>query len=64
MQSTELRELNVEELNEKLAESRKELFNLRFQHSTAQLENTARIPEVKRLVARILTVLKEKEQEA
>ncbi|MBG0777214.1 MAG: 50S ribosomal protein L29 [Desulfovibrionaceae bacterium] len=64
MQSTELRTLSAGELKEKLAESRKELFNLRFQHSTAQLENTARIPAVKRDVARILTVLNAKEQEA
>ncbi|MGE4299754.1 MAG: 50S ribosomal protein L29 [Desulfovibrionaceae bacterium] len=62
MELKELRALEANDLNAKLVESRKELFNLRFQHTTAQLENTARIPAVKRDVARILTVLKEKER--
>lgn len=61
MQSADLRKLSQEELSEKLSEFREELFNLRFQHSTAQLENTARMPEVKKSIARILTILKEKE---
>lgn len=61
MNSKELRDLSPAELNEKLGEFRQELFNLRFQHATAQLENTQRIPDVKRTVARILTILKEKE---
>lgn len=64
MKTEELRKMSVGDLTDKLAETRKELFNLRFQHSTAQLENTARIPAVKRDVARILTLLKEKEQGA
>jgi len=61
MHTKEIRELSPAELNEKLGEFRQELFNLRFQHATAQLENTQRIPHVKRSIARILTILKEKE---
>ncbi|SKA76069.1 50S ribosomal protein L29 [Desulfobaculum bizertense] len=61
MTAKELRELSVSELNEKLGEFRQELFNLRIQHATAQLENTQRIPEVKKIIARILTILTEKE---
>ena len=51
----------VEELKAKLAEQRQELFNLRFQHTTAQLEKTSSIPAARKNIARILTVLKEKE---
>lgn len=61
MKPAELKELSESNLNEKLENFRKELFNLRFQHSTAQLENTQRIPEVKKNIARILTVLRERE---
>ncbi|MDD4951480.1 MAG: 50S ribosomal protein L29 [Desulfovibrionaceae bacterium] len=61
MTGKELRALNDAQLVEKLAEFRRELFNLRFQHATAQLENTQRIPEVKRTVARILTVQRERQ---
>ena len=57
----ELKELGVEELKAKLAEQRQELFNLRFQHTTAQLEKTSSIPAARKNIARILTVLKEKE---
>lgn len=60
----ELRELSVADLKEKLTTSRQELFNLRFQHATAQLEKTASIPATKKDIARILTVLAEKEQKA
>lgn len=56
----ELRELEEKQLAEKLNEYRKELFNLRFQHATAQLENTQRIPSVKKTIARILTVQRER----
>jgi large subunit ribosomal protein L29 len=61
MKAEELKELSQNELQEKLDDFRKELFNLRFQHTTAQLENTQRIPEVKKNIARILTVLRERE---
>lgn len=60
MKAEELRKLSESELTEKLGELREELFKLRMQHATAQLEKTARIPEVKRSVARVLTILKEK----
>jgi large subunit ribosomal protein L29 len=56
----ELNKLSVEELNAKLTESRQELFNLRFKHSTAQLEKTSELPLAKRNIARILTILGQK----
>lgn len=61
MKAKELRELDSAALKEKLAEARKELFNLRFQHATAQLENTQRLSVVKKDIAKILTVQREKE---
>ncbi|MBU1040448.1 MAG: 50S ribosomal protein L29 [Proteobacteria bacterium] len=56
MDAKELRALDAAELSNKLVDLRKELFNLRFQHATAQLENTQRIPAVKKVIARILTI--------
>ena len=53
----ELNNKSVEELNAQLVEAKKELFNLRFQNATNQLENTARIREVRRSIARIQTVI-------
>lgn len=53
----ELRGKSVAELNEDLVAAKKELFNLRFQNATNQLDNTSRIKEVKRNIARIQTVL-------
>ena len=53
----ELRNKSVEELNADLDTAKKELFNLRFQNATNQLDNTSRIKEVKRNIARIKTVL-------
>jgi len=64
MNALELRKLNYTELQEKLDESKEELFNLRFQLVTNQLDNTARLKEVKRDVARIATVMREQEIEA
>ena len=61
MKPAELRELNYRELMERLAESKEELFNLRFQLATNQLDNTARLKAVKRTVARILTILRDRE---
>ena len=58
----ELRNKSVEELNADLVAAKKELFNLRFQNATNQLENTSRIKEVKRNIARIKTVLTAKQQ--
>ena len=56
MRASELRELSDEELVKRLAESREELFNLRFQAATGALENTARLGLAKRDIARILTI--------
>ena len=56
----ELRSQTPADLNDKLTEAKKELFNLRFQNATNQLENTGRIKEVRRNIARIQTVITEK----
>ncbi len=63
MDAAKLREMEISELHNKLAEHREELFKLRFQHSIGQLKNTARIPQVKRTIARILTIMREKQLE-
>jgi large subunit ribosomal protein L29 len=59
--TTELRELNDTELEHRLGEAKEELFNLRFQNATGQLDNISRIPQVRREVARIETLLRERE---
>ena len=64
MKTAELRDLDVEALGKKLSESREELFKLRFQHATAQLEKTHRLREVRKDIARILTVQNEKKRQA
>ena len=56
----ELRAKSVEELNEELVAAKKELFNLRFQNATNQLDNTSRIKEVRKTIARIQTIITEK----
>ena len=61
MKVNEIRDLKTEELQEKLQDLKKELFNLRFQHATNQLDNPMRIVEVKKAIARIKTVLREQE---
>ena len=61
MKATEIRELSVEELQVKLVELKKDLFNLRLQHATNQLENPTRIADVKRDIARVNTILRERE---
>lgn len=61
MRASELRNLTAEELNQKLKDLRMELFNLRFQAITGQLANPKRIQAVKRDIARIKTVLRERE---
>lgn len=60
MKASELRAMTSEELENKLAELKSELFNLRFQHAINQLENTHRIVDVKRDIARVMTMLHEK----
>ena len=62
--ATEFRELNDTELEHRLGEAKEELFNLRFQNATGQLDNIARIPQVRRDVARIETLLREREIDA
>ncbi len=62
MKPATLREMSVEELQQKLAELRESLFNLKFQHATGQLENTAQLKQHKRNIARVLTILREKQR--
>ena len=61
MKATELRELNDVELANRLREFKAELFNLRFQSATGQLENTSRLAQVRKDVARTETLLRERE---
>ncbi|MBM6999628.1 50S ribosomal protein L29 [bacterium] len=61
MKPAQIRELSDEELQSKLKEFRAELFNLRFQMATGQLDNTARVKLVKKDVARVLTELRARE---
>ena len=60
MKATEIRELSAEQLQAKLKELKEELFNLRFQLAINQLDNPHRITAVKRDIARVMTVLNEK----
>jgi large subunit ribosomal protein L29 len=60
-QAAELRTLSGEALAEKLQDAKEELFNLRFQNATGQLDNTARLRAVRREIARIYTVQRERE---
>ena len=61
MNVADLREMSKEELMDSLADAKEERFKLRFQHATNQLDNTARMRSVKADIARILTVLRERE---
>ena len=61
MKAAEIRELSAEDLQVKLKEARTELFNLRFQMATSQLDNTARVTTVKRDIARIQTEMRARE---
>ena len=62
MKARQLRDMTDEELEEQMAQTRKELFNLRFQSATGALENSARLRSAKREIARILTVKTERER--
>ena len=64
MKANRFREMSQEELNQNLAELKSELFNLRFQLATGQLENPMRIREVKKNIARVKTILRERELKA
>ena len=61
MKANEIRELSPAELNEKLASLKAELFNLRFQHAVNQLDNPMRMKDVKKDIARLKSVIREKE---
>lgn len=61
MDPKELRDLSVSELKDKHKQCKEELFNLRFQNAIGQLSNSGRIKDVKKTIARILTVITEKE---
>jgi large subunit ribosomal protein L29 len=63
VKASELRELEVSELEDRLAETKEELFNLRFQNATGQLDNYKRLGELRRDVARIKTLLRQHELE-
>ena len=60
MKARELRDLSEAELRQKVQDFTAELFNLRFQHATGQLENTERLPQVRRDLSRVKTILREK----
>ena len=62
MKVNEIREMNAEELSQKLASLKEELFGLRFQLATGQLENPMRIKDVKKTIARIKTIQREQER--
>ena len=64
MKANKVRELSVEELETKLKDLKAELFNLRFQHATNQLDNPLRLSAVKKDIARVKTVLRERELKA
>lgn len=64
MKVNEIREMSAEDMSQKLASLKEELFNLRFQHATGQLENTMRIRDVKKSIARIKTIQREQELKA
>jgi large subunit ribosomal protein L29 len=64
MKIKEIRELSLEELKSKLGDLKSELFNLRFQHATNQLDNPMKIVETKKSIAKVMTVIKEKEMNA
>ena len=60
MKAQDIREMTAEELNAKLKELKEELFTLRFQHAINQLDNPQKIVEVKKNIARVMTILSEK----
>ena len=64
MRTSELRDLNDTELAEQVATARRDLFGLRFQHATGELDNTAGLRRAKREVARVLTVQRERQTDS
>ena len=63
MKTNEIRKLSTEDINKKIAESKEELFNLRMKQATGSLENPSRIHELRKTVARLKTILRERELE-
>ena len=63
MKTNEIRKLSTEEINKKIADSKEELFNLRMKQATGNLENPSRIRELRKTVARLKTILREREIE-
>jgi large subunit ribosomal protein L29 len=63
MKATEVRELTTEELDKKLGDLKRDLFFLRMQHATNQLDNPLKIKEVKKNIARVQTIIREKQLE-
>ena len=63
MKTNEIRKLSTEDINKKIAESKEELFNLRMKQATGSLENANRIRELRKTVARLKTILREREIE-
>jgi len=62
MKASEIRELSIEEKQLKIKDLKEEIFNLRFQHETGQLENPRKMKQIKRDIARIKTVLKQEKE--
>ena len=61
MELKKMRNMTEVELNAELSKMKKELFNLRFQHATGQLENPVKMRELKKVIARVKTIIREKE---
>jgi len=62
MKASELKELSLDELTSKLSDLREELGNLQIQHVTGQLENPMRLPQLRRDIARFLTIMRQKQK--
>lgn len=62
MKSSELRDLSTDELQQKAIDARGELFGAKVKHSTGQLENTAQLKDLRRVVARVNTLLRERQE--
>ena len=61
MKASEIRDMNIDEMEQKLSDLKEELFNLSFQHEIGQLENPQRMKETRRDIARIKTIIRESE---
>jgi large subunit ribosomal protein L29 len=59
MKATEMRELNPEELDRKLLDLKQEMFNLRFQHASGQLENPRKLGQTRKTIARVKTIIRQ-----